>query len=153
MCACLHIKLTNGTADIIDQNTQEIRPADEDETIYSTLEDLVEDLPQSSPRFILLSYPFETVSRRSYADMLDHAHAKQYIASQKDGRLSVPYVLLYWLPQTCNDKQKMSYANAKELMRNTAEVQKVIQVVGENDDEDAIADTVDGIKTELAGSA
>lgn len=84
--------------------------------------------------------------------MLDHAHAKQHIASQKDDRLSVPYVLLYWLPRTCNDKQRMSYAGAKELMRNTAEVQRVIEVVGENDDEDAVAETIDDIKVELTGS-
>jgi hypothetical protein len=45
--------------DIIDAKTQEIRP--EDDEIYSKLEDLADELPESSPRFILLSYPLITV--------------------------------------------------------------------------------------------
>ncbi len=45
-----------------------------------------------------------------------------------DGRLSVPYVLLYYLPTTCNAESRMMYAGAKELMRNTAEVGKVLDV-------------------------
>lgn len=47
---------------------------------------------------------------------------------QPSGRLSVPYVLLYYLPVTCNAELRMLYAGAKELMRNTAEVGKVIEI-------------------------
>lgn len=46
------------------------------------------------------------------------------------GRLSVPYVLIYYLPENCNPSSRMSYAGAVELMRNTAEVNKVIEVAG-----------------------
>lgn len=46
--------------DIIDAKTQEIRPQDDE--VYSKMEDLADDLPESSPRFILLSYPMTTVS-------------------------------------------------------------------------------------------
>lgn len=46
-------------ADIIDAKTQEIRPQDDE--VYSKMEDLADDLPESSPRFILLSYPLTTV--------------------------------------------------------------------------------------------
>lgn len=46
--------------DIIDAKSQEIRP--QDDTIYSNMEDLADDLPESSPRFILLSHPMTTVS-------------------------------------------------------------------------------------------
>lgn len=46
--------------DMIDAKTQEIRPQDDE--IYSKMEDLADDLPESSPRFILLSYPMTTVS-------------------------------------------------------------------------------------------
>lgn len=42
--------------------------------------------------------------------------------------MSVPYVLLYYLPVTCNAELRMLYAGAKELMRNTAEVGKVIEM-------------------------
>lgn len=68
--------------------------------------DLAEDLPDSSPRFILLSYPMTLAS----------------------GRMSVPYVLLYYLPSNCNPNLRMSYAGAVELMRSTAEVNRVIEI-------------------------
>ncbi len=42
--------------------------------------------------------------------------------------MSVPYVLLYYLPVTCNAEMRMLYASAKELMRNTAEVGKVLEI-------------------------
>ena len=48
--------------------------------------------------------------------------------TQPSGRLSVPYVMIYYLPVTCNAELKMLYAGAKELMRNTAEVGKVIEM-------------------------
>lgn len=52
--------LTTGLADIIDSKSQEIRP--EDGEVYSKMEDLADELPESSPRFILLSYPLTLVS-------------------------------------------------------------------------------------------
>lgn len=51
-----------------------------------------------------------------------------YPLTLPSGRLSVPYVLLYYLPITCNNEMRMMYAGAKELMRNTAEVGKVIDI-------------------------
>jgi Cofilin/tropomyosin-type actin-binding protein len=47
---------------------------------------------------------------------------------QPSGRLSVPYVLLYYLPANCNPNLRMSYAGAVELMRSTAEVNRVIEI-------------------------
>lgn len=47
---------------------------------------------------------------------------------QPDGRMSVPYVMLYYLPITCNAEVRMLYASAKELMRNTSEVNRIIDV-------------------------
>lgn len=35
---------------------------------------------------------------------------------------------MYYLPITCNSEVKMLYAGAKELMRNTAEVNKIIEI-------------------------
>ncbi|KAH7355122.1 GMF family protein [Rhexocercosporidium sp. MPI-PUGE-AT-0058] len=90
---------------LIDKQTLEIKQ-DEDKTVYKSLEDIGEDLPDHAPRFVLLSYPLTLPS----------------------GRLSVPYVLLYYLPVTCNAELRMVYAGAKELMRNTAEVGKVIEI-------------------------
>lgn len=45
--------------DQIDVKTQEIKPSS-DET-YSDLQELADDLPDSSPRFVLLSYPMTLV--------------------------------------------------------------------------------------------
>lgn len=36
--------------------------------------------------------------------------------------------MLYYLPVTCNSELKMLYAGAKELMRNTAEVGRIIEI-------------------------
>ncbi|GLA24027.1 hypothetical protein AnigIFM63326_010486 [Aspergillus niger] len=94
---------------IIDSKSQEIRP--EDGEVYSKMEDLADELPESSPRFILLSYPLTLAS----------------------GRLTVPYVMLYYLPVNCNPNSRMMYAGAVELMRNTAEVNRVIEVHEEDD--------------------
>jgi hypothetical protein len=45
--------------DMIDTKSQEIKPADNQ--IYSDMLELADELPDSSPRFILLSYPFTLV--------------------------------------------------------------------------------------------
>ncbi|TPX18935.1 uncharacterized protein E0L32_011413 [Thyridium curvatum] len=95
---------------MIDRNTKEIRQ-DEDKTVYTSLEEIGDDLPDHSPRFILLSYPLTLPS----------------------GRMSVPYVMLYYLPITCNSELRMLYAGAKELMRNTSEVGKVIDLESTDD--------------------
>lgn len=48
----------------------------------------------------------------------------------------MPYVLIYYLPITCNAETRMLYAGAKELIRNTAEVNKVIDIESAEDLED-----------------
>lgn len=55
---------------------------------------------------------------------------------QPDGRMSVPYVLLYYLPRTCNADMRMIYASAKELMRNMSEVGRVFDIESAEDLED-----------------
>ncbi|KAK8051110.1 hypothetical protein PG993_002495 [Apiospora rasikravindrae] len=94
----------------IDRKTHEIRQ-DEDKMVYKSLEEVGDELPDNSPRFVLLSYPLTLPS----------------------GRLSVPYVMLYYLPITCNNELRMIYAGAKELMRNTAEVGKVFDIESADD--------------------
>jgi hypothetical protein len=47
-------------ADMIDKNTHEIRQ-DEDQTVYKSLDEIAEDLPDHSPRYVLLSYPLTLV--------------------------------------------------------------------------------------------
>ena len=45
----------------------------------------------------------------------------------------MPYVLIYYMPVTCNAEMRMLYAGAKELMRNTAEVGKVLEIDSADD--------------------
>ncbi|KAK7981669.1 glia maturation factor beta [Apiospora sp. TS-2023a] len=94
----------------IDKKTHEIRQ-DEDKMVYKSLEEVGDELPDNSPRFVLLSYPLTLPS----------------------GRMSVPYVMLYYLPITSNNELRMVYAGAKELMRNTAEVGKVFDIESADD--------------------
>ncbi|KAI4209868.1 MAG: hypothetical protein LQ351_007222 [Letrouitia transgressa] len=91
-------------SDQIDKQSLEIAQVGDE--VFTSIQELADELPDHSPRFILLSYPLTLPS----------------------GRLSVPYVLLYYLPVTCNAELRMLYAGAKELMRNTAEVGKVIEI-------------------------
>ncbi len=51
--------------------------------------------------------------------------------------------MIYYLPVTCNSELKMLYAGAKELMRNTAEVGRVVEI---SDPED-----LEGIEKLLSG--
>lgn len=74
--------------------------------VYTSMQDLSDDLPDNSPRFVLLSYPLTLAS----------------------GRLSVPYVMLAYLPATCNQETRMLYAGAKELMRNQSEAGRIIEI-------------------------
>ncbi|ORY58107.1 GMF family protein [Pseudomassariella vexata] len=98
---------------LIDKNTKEIKQ-DDDKTVYKSLDEISDDLPDHSPRFVLLSYPL----------------------TLPDGRLSVPYVCLYYLPITTNAAMRMLYAGAKELMRNTSEVGRVIDIESAEELED-----------------
>lgn len=95
---------------MIDKRTHEVKQ-DEEKIVYKSLEEIGDELPDNSPRFVLLSYPLTLPS----------------------GRLSVPYVMLYYLPITANNELKMLYAGAKELMRNTAEVGKVFDIESADD--------------------
>lgn len=74
-----------------------------------SLDDLSDELPDHVPRFVLLSYP----------------------VTLNSGRKANPYVMLNYMPVTVGAELRMLYAGAKELMRNTAAVGKVIDVADE----------------------
>ncbi|KIW01808.1 uncharacterized protein PV09_06663 [Verruconis gallopava] len=96
----------------IDKKTLEIKPASDE--VFTKLTDVSDELPDNNPRFVLLSYPMTLSS----------------------GRMSVPYVMLNYLPATTNQETRMLYAGAKELMRNTAEVNKIIEITEAEEVED-----------------
>ena len=55
----------------------------------------------------------------------------------------MPYVLIYYLPVNCNPNMRMSYAGAVELMRSTAEVNRVLEIQESED--------LEGIEEKLKG--
>lgn len=49
-----------GNIDYIDKKSHEIKQ-DEDKVVYKSLDEIAEDLPDNSPRYILLSHPLTLV--------------------------------------------------------------------------------------------
>jgi len=70
------------------------------------LEDLAEELPENSPRFVLLSYE------------LHH----------RDGRKSFPLVLINWAPSTSEIGMQTLHASSLIQFQNAADVSKVIEI-------------------------
>lgn len=85
----------------IDPQLHEIHP--ESDTILA-LADLAEELPDNSARFVVLSYP----------------------KTAADGRMTYPFLLVYWRPPTAGQQNKMLYAGAVELMRDKAGVARYV---------------------------
>ncbi|KAF7722930.1 hypothetical protein EC973_002562 [Apophysomyces ossiformis] len=67
-----------------------------------SLEDLVEELPENSPRYIVLSY------KRTHAD----------------GRVNFPLVFIYWSPSSAKAEVNMLYASAKTYLQDTIDVKR-----------------------------
>jgi hypothetical protein len=93
----LVVKITSGQSITIEET---------DPTPLESVEELIEALPETSPRFIILSYPL----------------------TLEDGRKSSPYVMIYFRPQTATQSSRMEYAGAVELVRNEAGVSRVIEI-------------------------
>ncbi|KAI0301998.1 hypothetical protein BC826DRAFT_986521 [Russula brevipes] len=70
-----------------------------------TLEDLGEELPEASPRYVVLSYNLE----------------------HKDGRISTPLVLINWAP-ACETSLLTLHASALLDFQNTLDVGKVVEI-------------------------
>ena len=62
------VLIYSATLDQIDKHTLEI--AQVDDQIYTDLQDLADDLPDHSPRYILLSYPLTLVRDPSISNRL-----------------------------------------------------------------------------------
>ncbi|KAH9005117.1 hypothetical protein EDB86DRAFT_3071703 [Lactarius hatsudake] len=71
-----------------------------------SIEELVEELPENSPRYVVLSY----------------------ILAHKDGRTSSPLALINWAPSTSEIGMLTLHASALIDFQNTVEVSKVLEV-------------------------
>lgn len=60
MLVSLRLMVVLSAIDLIDKTTKEVKQ-DDDKTVYKSLDEIGEDLPDHSPRFILLSYPMTLV--------------------------------------------------------------------------------------------
>ncbi|KAI9894618.1 MAG: sensitivity to high expression protein she9 [Vezdaea aestivalis] len=101
--------------DQINKTTLEIAAADEGE-VYTSIASLLEELPDNSPRFALLSYPMTTES----------------------GRAAAPYCLISYMPVTANNELRMLYAGARETMRQKAEVNRVVDLQSLDEPEELV---------------
>jgi hypothetical protein len=64
---------------MIDKHTLEIKQ-DEEKTVYKNLEEIGDDLPDHSPRFVLLSYPMTLVRRLLVLGSKTNADGSETIA-------------------------------------------------------------------------
>jgi hypothetical protein len=81
---------------------------DESDTLPITdMTRLLDDLSETTPRYILLSYPLVL----------------------EDGRKTTPFVMIYYRPKTATQESRMIYAGATELVRNEAGVAKYVDQI------------------------
>ncbi|KAF9532862.1 hypothetical protein CPB83DRAFT_846496, partial [Crepidotus variabilis] len=71
-----------------------------------SIEELAEELPENSPRYVVLSYELE----------------------HKDGRKSYPLVLINWAPSSSETGMLTLHASALITFQNTADVSKVVEI-------------------------
>lgn len=90
----------------IDRKTLTLEIEEELTTGLTCVEDLIQELPENSPRFLIVNYK------------LNH----------RDGRVSYPLFLLYWAPQTSPLDLSTLYASALSNFSVKSDVAKVIDV-------------------------
>ncbi|KAG0167162.1 hypothetical protein DFQ28_006243 [Apophysomyces sp. BC1034] len=96
-------KYSSGNAAFVLQIDRKQLKIVEDEVYDNiSLEDLVEELPENSPRYIVLSY--------------ERRHA--------DGRINFPLVFIYWSPSSAKAEVNMLYASAKTYLQETINVMR-----------------------------
>ncbi|KAK9768876.1 hypothetical protein K7432_000106 [Basidiobolus ranarum] len=75
------------------------------------LEDLIEEIPDDSPRYIVLSFKFEHL----------------------DGRLSYPLIFIYYTPVGCSTELSMLYASNQPYFQQKTDLGKVLELRDKED--------------------
>lgn len=97
---------------MIDKETHEIVPTVEEPIkLTDGLDDLVEELPDNSPRFVIVSYDIE----------------------MSDGRKSSPYVLLYYLPLNASTDARTLYASARIWFQEKCDIARSLELSDSED--------------------
>ncbi|KAG6902245.1 hypothetical protein C0995_002617 [Termitomyces sp. Mi166 len=91
---------------IIKINKQQLILEEVEQFDNISIEELAEELPENSPRYVLLSYE------------LNHS----------DGRKSFPLVLINWAPTTSETSLLTLHASAFLNFQTTADVNKVVEI-------------------------
>ncbi|WFD18755.1 hypothetical protein MCAP1_000966 [Malassezia caprae] len=97
---------SKGAALVAKINKAQLRIEKEDVFDSITPEDLEEELPEHSPRFVVLSMELR----------------------HEDGRISYPLVLIHWAPVSSSMELSTLYASAVSMFSAHADVGKVIDV-------------------------
>ncbi|GHJ87982.1 hypothetical protein NliqN6_4384 [Naganishia liquefaciens] len=77
-----------------------------DEQLEGSLEEIAEELPENAPRYVILSHPLTT----------------------KDGRLTVPLVLINWAPSSSPTELMMLHTSGLPVFQQAAECARVIEM-------------------------
>ncbi|KAJ3416827.1 hypothetical protein HDV05_008412 [Chytridiales sp. JEL 0842] len=72
----------------------------------ATFDDIQEEVPDSSPRYLVISYKF----------------------NHPDGRVSYPLIGINYMPSSTSDKNRMLYSSTKTLFFQKADVHKVFDL-------------------------
>ncbi|OZJ03319.1 hypothetical protein BZG36_02269 [Bifiguratus adelaidae] len=100
-------KASKGNAAVVFKiDRQKLLIEEDEEHDDITLEDLVEELPENTPRYVILSYELK----------------------HPDGRNSFPLVFIYWSPSTVKAEMHMLYASAKSYLQVKADVHKTFDI-------------------------
>jgi len=91
---------------VVKVNKQTLEMEEENTFSNISLEDLAEELPESKPRYIVISYKLE----------------------HPEGRISYPLVLINWAPNASETGLLTLHASALMNFQNTADVSKVIDI-------------------------
>ncbi|GMK58187.1 hypothetical protein CspeluHIS016_0502190 [Cutaneotrichosporon spelunceum] len=78
----------------------------DDQFVDVSIEEIAEDLPENSPRFVLISHELK----------------------HPDGRVSYPLILVNWMPTTAPTDLMTLQASSLSYFQQTAEVAKVLEV-------------------------
>lgn len=102
----------------IERDDHEVVPEEDGPVTISSIEELVDELPDNTPRYVILSYEM----------------------THGDGRKSTPLVFIYWIPRTSSIAMSTLYASAKVWFIEKCDLSKVIEI---RDADDLTTETVE----------
>jgi len=94
------------TAYVVKINRKDLRICEDEQFEDITIEELAEELPDDSPRYIVMSYKY----------------------SHSDGRVSYPLLLIYYCPYGSSPELNMLYASSHIFFREKVNLSKAFEL-------------------------